>query len=641
MIRSTPRRPSSEVRTDHRTSRRTRPPAGLAVVLAAILTVGLIAPAAVAHEERESRFPKGTGDVPRFLGYDNPRSRVVCQPESRQLVDDMKSGPLKKRNLRLLKSCDFSSIQSAINTIEARNTSVYVLPGTYREKQWASDERSEYCSNLETDSNDPLDEVDYIGSVPDPEGGDAEESDPIALSYSDQRRCAHNLNLIALFGDETPKNDSIACDSRFCGTQIIGTGKRRTDVLIENRFSKLNALRADRMSGLYLANFAVQEAEFNAVYVMESDGFVINRLLTRGNDEYGILAFASDHGVIKHSEAYYNGDSGIYPGSASDVNGDNDRFKPKRYSIEIFNNRSHHNTLGYSGTAGNSVYAHHNRFYKNATGISTDSLFPGHPGLPQDHARWSRNKIYSNNVNYFKRYVDKGVCAKPMPQRGYIDGTVCPVVPVPVGTGVLIAGGNFNSTDNNEIYDNWRYGTMQFWVPAPLRDEFDPDKQYDTSHGNRTFGNELGFGPRGQKLYNGMDHWWDDEGERNCWEDNTSSRGEPTDNFVVDPAACADGGSVFTPGTSAVKDAGFLSCSQYDRNDPTLRHPPECNWFDSPPKPTATSGDPFPVVPGAERAAPRSSSVGAPGGGWAVNLIALGALVAVGAAFRARRTTRG
>ena len=138
-----------------------------------------------------------------------------------------------------------------------------------------------------------------------------------------------------------------------------------------------------------------------------------------------------------------------------------------------------------------------------------------------------------------------------MPKRGYIDGTVCPVVPVPVGTGVLIAGGNFNSTDNNEIYDNWRYGTMQFWVPAPLRDEFDPAKLYDTSHGNRTFGNEMGFGPRGQKLYNGMDHWWDDEGEGNCWEDNTSSRGEPTDNFTVDPAACADGGSVFTPGTSA------------------------------------------------------------------------------------------
>ena len=84
---------------------------------------------------------------------------------------DMKAGPLKERNQRLLRRCDFGSIQSAINTIKARNTSIYVLPGTYRERKWASDERSEYCSNLETDSNDPLDEVDYIGSVPDPEGG--------------------------------------------------------------------------------------------------------------------------------------------------------------------------------------------------------------------------------------------------------------------------------------------------------------------------------------------------------------------------------------------------------------------------------------------------------------------------------------
>ena len=182
---------------------------------------------------------------------------------------------------------------------------------------------------------------------------------------------------------------------------------------------------------------------------------------------------------------------------------------------------------------------------------------------------------------------------------------------------------------------------MQFWVPAPLRDEMSPAKLYDTSHHNRTFGNEMGFGPRDQKLYNGMDHWWDDEGEGNCWEDNTSSRGEATDNFTVPPASCADGGSVFTPGTSGVKDAGFLSCSQYDRNDPTLRHPPECNWFDSPPEPTAGSGDPFPVVPGAERAAPRSSSFGGPGGGLAVNLLALGALVGVAAAFRARRTSRG
>jgi len=172
----------------------------------------------------------------------------------------------------------------------------------------------------------------------------------------------------------------------------------------------------------------------------------------------------------------------------------------------------------------------------------------------------------------------------PMAERGYIRGTVCPVIPTPVGTGVLIAGGNYNRTDHNWIYDNWRYGTMQFWVPAPLRDEFDPAKLFDTSHHNHTTDNQMGIAPDGEIAHNGMDHWWDDEGEGNCWEDNTYSRGERTDNFTVDPPACADGGSVFTPG-APVKDAGFLSCSQYDRNDPTFRHPPGCEWFDSPTKP--------------------------------------------------------
>jgi hypothetical protein len=94
----------------------------------------------------------------------------------------------------------------------------------------------------------------------------------------------------------------------------------------------------------------------------------------------------------------------------------------------------------------------------------------------------------------------------------------------------------------------------------------------------------MGIAPDGEIAHNGLDHWWDDEGEGNCWEGNTYSRGERTDNFTVDPASCADGGSTFTPG-APVKDAGFLSCSQYDRSDPTFRHPPGCEWFDGPTKP--------------------------------------------------------
>jgi hypothetical protein len=566
---------------------------GAGLVATTLVATTLAAPAS-AHEERPAEFPDGSGHRPHFLGYDNAKQRVVCKADSARRIAAMPDGMVKHRNEHLLEHCEFGSIQSAINSISSRRTSVYVLPGVYEERRWARQQRSHYCSHLETQSDDPLPAAEYIGSLSSPDTGavaaeDDGTTDPIALSYADQRRCAHNLNLIAIFGDKTPDNGSISCDSRFCGTQIVGTGSRMTDVIVDNRFQELNGLRLDRMGGALVRNLTVQQAEFNAVYVMETDGFVLDGITARGNDEYGILAFASDHGLIQSSNAYYNGDSGIYPGSGSDLNADNPDFEATRYAIEIRHNRSHHNTLGYSGTAGNSIWAHDNAFYGNATGIATDSLFPGHPGLPQDHARWNRNRIFSNNSNWYTRFVDQGVCDKPMAQRGYIDGTVCPVVPTPVGTGVLIAGGNFDSTDHNWIYDNWRFGTMQFWVPAALRDDYDPTHQYDTSNHNHTTHNHMGIAPDGSIHHNGSDHWWDDEGEGNCWEDNVYSRGEQTDNFTVDPPSCADGGSLFTPG-APVKDAGFLSCSEYDRSDPAFQHPPQCSWFDSPQEPQASAG---------------------------------------------------
>lgn len=573
--------------------------AALAPLAAALVALTVLAGAgpAAAHEERPAQFPDGTGHRPSFLGYDNPRARVVCQRDSATLIAAMPAGPVKTRNERLLPSCRYRSIQDAIDSISKRRTSVYVLPGTYHESKYAKAGRSDYCSHLQTASKSPLPFSEYIGSLSSPDPGAekaaaaAGESNPIALSYADQRRCAHNLNLIAVFGDQTPGNDSIRCDSRFCGLQLVGTGRSPADVVVDNRFAKLNAIRADRAGGFYLSNMTFQQAEFNAIYVLETDGFAIDRVVARGNDEYGILAFASDHGLIQRSEAYYNGDSGIYPGSGSDLNADNTDFEATRYAIEIRRNDSHDNTLGYSGTAGNSIWAHHNDFHDNATGIATDSLFPGHPGLPQDHARWSNNRIYSNNTNWYTEFVDTGICDKPMEQRGYMQGTVCPVVPTPVGTGVLIAGGNYDSTDHNWIYDNWRYGTMQFWVPAPLRDDYDPTHLYDTSNHNHTYLNHMGIDPSGAERPNGLDHWWDDQGIGNCWEDNHYGSAGKTDNFTVPPPSCAAGGSVFLPG-AAVKDAGFLTCSQYDRADPSWKHPPACEWFDSPTKPAAAKAAP-------------------------------------------------
>jgi hypothetical protein len=617
-----------------------------AIVIAFFLSTGLFTAGASAHEERPAVFPDGTGSVPTYLGLDNARHRVVCKADSDERIARMPASALKQRNKALLKECRFHSIQDAVNSITRRKTSVYVLPGFYTERKWADRAKSSYCANLRTASKSPLRTTAYVGSLADPTNQGTTDTDsntgtvreaadspgPIALSYPDQYRCRHNLNLIAIFGDSTLNDASIRCNNQFCGTQIVGTGRTPGEVTIDNKFAKLNAIRADRVNGIVLRNFRVQQAEFNALYIMETDGFVIDRVVARANDEYGILAFASDHGVIKNSTTYFNGDSGIYPGSASDVNGTSTTFKAKRYSIEIYNNNSHHNMVGYSGTAGNSVFAHDNRFHHNIGGMTTDSLFPGHPGLPQDHARWTRNKIYSNNQNYYTKYVHSGVCDKPMAERGYMHGTVCPVIPVPVGSGIVIAGGNYNSIDHNWIYDNWRQGAMQIWVPAPLRDEYDPLKLYDTSNHNHYFGNRMGIAPDGHHAHNGVDFWWDDEGMGNCWDDNTSSYGTPTDNFLIDPASCADGGSVVLPGL-VVKDAGFLGCLQYNRADPFWRDPPLCNWFDTPANPVEEAAEPT--------SAPRASA-GSLGTSLGTGLLTSGvaALLFLGLAVRGSSSWR-
>ena len=60
----------------------------------------------------------------------------------------------------------------------------------------------------------------------------------------------------------------------------------------------------------------------------------------------------------------------------------------------------HHNVAGYSGTAANAVWIHHNNFYDNALGFTTDVFTAaGHPGYPQDSDLIEHNNFYSNNFN--------------------------------------------------------------------------------------------------------------------------------------------------------------------------------------------------------------------------------------------------
>src|SRR3954466_10313186 len=204
--------------------------------------------------------------------------------------------------------------------------------------------------------------------------------------------------------------------------------------------------------------------------------------------------FASDHGLTENCDAAGNGDSGVYPGGAADTGQMRDtRFYPvARQNQTITHCDSHHNNLGYSGTMGNATRVIDNNFYDNTTGIATDSFFAGgHPGYPQDSAIFEGNRIYDNNFNVYDPKSD-----------------VKSSVPVPIGVGILIAGGNYDMVRGNYIYDNWRRGTMLIAVPDALScaptasgtPACTPASPATTSNGNKYHDNVMGRAPDGTRF---------------------------------------------------------------------------------------------------------------------------------------------
>jgi len=545
--------------------------------LIVLISLGLAAPAS-AHEERESQFPPGDGHVPTYRTEAQAADViVVCKPDSAERIAAIADAQLRKANQRLLKRCEYEHLQAAVDAVTERGTNIYVLPGQYREQpSWDHECMREYDGGI----------VEYDLIV----------------------RCGEVINLVTVAGDD-PDDPDIVCDNQLCDLQIEGTGATAEDVVLTGGFRengdwvKHNGLKADRADGIYVKDMTFELFRENAVYFHETDGYVMDGVVARSNDLYGLLTFTSDHGLIKDCETYYNGDSGIYPGSAADVNAQNKNTGPlTRWAVEITGCNTHHNALGFSGTAGNSVYFHHNDVHDNGTGYVTESVVGGHPGMPQDHAWLEHNKIYRNNQNYYVNVQGENPpCSAEKPADvGYEQGMVCPAFPAPVGTGVLMVG-NHNFVHSNEIYDNWRQGVMLFWAPAAIRGEYDPAAQTDNPNHNAFTHNQLGFSPAGQIQPNGLDFWWDDAGVGNCWQDNLPAPGRKVTHNATSPLGlprCATGSQL--PVSNPVKSAQLLPCSQYNRE--SNPDPVGCDWLDSPTPPGSRQTSSIATAPGANPA---------------------------------------
>jgi hypothetical protein len=543
-------------------------PSRLLAALAAVTILSAVAAAsALGHAERLAYYPNHElGKVPKHRT--SGKALVVCKSDSERRIRKALRGGARRRNLRLLDACRYRHIQQAVNAAKSGNR-ILILPGVYREQpsRRVAEPNRRCARNYQTYA-DPHFEA--TGTIK-------------VANYDYQRRCPNAQNLIAVIGDG-PDRDR-RCD-RKCDLQIEGTGNRPGQVLIDGSRRKLNVIRADRADGIHLRNFTVQFSDFNNIYVLETNGFRMENIVSRWSREYGFLSFTSDNGLYRKLTAYGSGDSGIYPGSGPEGH-------CERYGIEVDRVNSYGNTIGWSGTAGNGIYTHDSKFHHNASGITTDSFAGGHPGMPQDCSKWEDNEIYSNNLDVYSEERDRYCLEKNRPIHKRDPKVVCPAFGAPVGVGLLIAGGNRNIIRNNRIWDNWRAGVMQFWVPSLYRGS-DPtgqsensgpayEAQTDTSNGNRMEANVMGVNPAGERDPNGKDFWWDEEGHENCWTANQAGAGN---SLTSDPALLPDcpGSSVHTPSNPA-KVALLAPCATWDPQDDLLQDPPGCDWFTVPAEP--------------------------------------------------------
>jgi hypothetical protein len=546
--------------------RRIAPLLALTGVAAALLSPQ----GAAAHPERPSFFPdwrKGAVPTYRTTGP----SRVVCQPESRGRIEALPDAAMRDENLALLERCGHQSIQSAVDAAD-NGDRILILPGVYREPESRAHPYPEdRCKDMFVgrEGAEPGSAAFILSSGAGSDDPDDAADDPVAPSYEYQWNCPNSSNLIAIVGDD-PDDPDRECDVR-CNLQIEGTA-RQSDVLITADATKLNVIKADRADGVYLRNFTVERSDFNNIYVHETNGFVMDHIKSWYSREYGFLSFTSDNGLYQDLDAAYAGDSGVYPGAGPEGH-------CQRYGIEIRDVDSHDNNLGYSGTAGNGVWVHHSRFHDNAIGMVTDSFAPGHPGQPQDCAKWEDNEYYSNNADLFD--AERDAYCKNTPPRDRDPAKVCPTFQVPVGTGILIAGGNGNIVRRNRFWDNWRGGVRLFYVPATFRGENDPTITFDTSNANQFTDNVFDERPDGTRDPNGTSFWWDEEGAGNCWSGNRGFHGAPVTSDPATLPACPVG-SLFTPGNMA-KVLSQASCSTWDPQDNT--DPPGCDWFTRPEEP--------------------------------------------------------
>ena len=333
----------------------------IVVSIALFTAVGAVA---LGHTERPSYFPdpapdngvrpSAGGQVPKARSLASAlkkkppgRTRVVCQrgsmrrlrgsirsarangyeirPTDRRSFSAKQAKRLKRINQRLKTLCKYREIQPAV-TASGNNDRVVIMPGFYVEP-----------TSRAKPTNDPdCSQYEVNGDRPNETG---------ALSFAYQFHCPNDQNLIAVIGRRPgsgqdpspprfdpprhpqpwsvhplqPADRGLRREPRRCRDRRRRPRPRATEGLRAWARGRTSRFAPTAPTGSSSATCTVRHAKEHGIYVLETDGYLLDRFKAFYNGLYGTLTFVADHGVQQNCEAVGHGDSGIYPGAGAET----------------------------------------------------------------------------------------------------------------------------------------------------------------------------------------------------------------------------------------------------------------------------------------------------------------------------------
>lgn len=286
------------------------------------------------------------------------------------------------------------------------------------------------------------------------------------------------------------------------GIKLIGLGnsERRHDhkgrVVIVNPGSAENGILATPDADDFtLLNVTVRDFEENGVLLLGVEGFLLSRITTVNNGEYGLFPVLSAHGVIERSSAEGHADAGIYVGQSDDV--------------IVRDSEAFANVIGVEIENSTNVTVVDNRSHGNTAGMLI-VLLPGLDVKVSAGIQVTGNDVRDNNLPNFAHPGELAAA-------------------VPSGSGILVVGSDQTQVHGNAVHGNDFVGigvgsTLLLGLLAGLPPEafadIEPNPDGVEVTDNQVTGNGAAPPPLPIPLP-GVDLLWDGSGVGNCWSGNT------------------------------------------------------------------------------------------------------------------------